>query len=93
MPRVLKVGKSSLPGQLLDLSFPDDETLAFWKATADGPDELAARVARFSRALTKDVTAKAGKSRMRQRPATGTNERPTRPRVRGKLLIMPKPAN
>ena len=47
MARVVKNGKLALPGRVLKLSFPDDETLAFWKATEDGPDEYAARVARF----------------------------------------------
>ncbi len=89
MPRIVEVGKTSLPGKILNLLLPDDETLAFWKATADDPDEFAARVARFSRALTNGVAAKAVKSPVRRPQGTGTSVQSTRPTVPGKLLIMP----
>jgi len=89
MPRAVKSGKSPVPDKILNLSFPDDETLAFWKTTADDPEEVAARVARFSRALNSEKAAKAVKSRFRRRQGTATSVRPTRPKVPGKLLIMP----
>ena len=90
MPRVVKIGKSSRPGKVVNLSFPDYETLAFWKATADDPAQLAARVARFSRVLAKDVEAKPITSPRRLRRETKTSLPLKRPRVLGKLLIMPK---
>ena len=82
--------RSTRRPKILRMSLPDDETLAFWKATADDLDEFAARLARFSRALNKEVVAKAVRSPRRRRRGTETSVRSARPRVLGKLLIMPK---
>ena len=38
-------------GKLLDMIFPDEGTMAFWKATEDYPGEYAQRVARYSRQM------------------------------------------
>jgi hypothetical protein len=38
--------------KLLAMALPDQETLAFWKATEDYPGEYAARIAAFSRRVT-----------------------------------------
>lgn len=89
MPRAVKSGKSPVPDKILQLSFPDDEAMAFWKATADDPDEVAARVAKFSRALNEGVAAKAVKSPLSRQQGTRTSAEPIRPKVLGKLLIMP----
>lgn len=54
MPRLEKIGrKLSAPSKILHMALPDEETLAFWKMTADDPHEYAARIARFSRAVGK----------------------------------------
>ena len=36
---------------MLHMTLPDEETLRFWKLTADSPREFADRVARFSRRM------------------------------------------
>ena len=36
---------------VLKISWPDPETVAFWRATADDPQEFARRIAKFSRRM------------------------------------------
>lgn len=90
MPRLEKIGKKrSAPSKILNLSFPDTETLAFWRMTADYPNEHATRVARFSRALGNNAgkTAVQSSERQWQDAARATQSR--RPKPLGKLLTMP----
>src|SRR5271157_2168895 len=87
MARVVKNGRSSLPGRVLNLTFPDDETLAFWKATEDGPDEYAARVARFSKALGKEQPRTAPLPPVRRLRDFATARRSHRALAR--VLVMP----
>ena len=90
MPRVEKVGKKPPePSKILHMSLPDEETLAFWKMTADDPHEYAARIARFSKALGKAAATKAVRPSERrwQDAARATQSRCSKPL--GKLLTMP----
>jgi hypothetical protein len=36
---------------VLQMVLPDQETLQFWRATADNPQEVAGRIAKFSRRM------------------------------------------
>lgn len=88
MPRVEKVGgKPSEPSKILHMSLPDEQTLAFWKMTAEDTREYADRVAKFSRALGGNDVTNAVQSRRRWQDAA----RAAHPRhPPGKLLVMPK---
>jgi hypothetical protein len=46
---------------VLQMVLPDRETLEFWRATADNPQEFASRVAKFSRRMT---TVRSGSARV-----------------------------
>ena len=69
--------------KILYISRPDEQTLAFWKATADDQNEYVARIAKFSRALGKN-----GTFRSWVRPAV----RRENGRSLGRLLFMPSRA-
>ena len=58
--QALQSSKGSDPPQQLELDFrapvlritwPDPQTVAFWRATADDPQEFARRLAKFSRRM------------------------------------------
>jgi len=51
MSKLEEIAKKPVPLKVICMAFPDAETLAFWRMTADGVDEYAARIARFSRAV------------------------------------------
>jgi hypothetical protein len=46
---------------VLQMVLPDRETLEFWRATADSPQEVAGRIAKFSRRMT---TVRCGSARV-----------------------------
>jgi len=48
VPRELQASRGN---SVLYMTLPDEETLRFWKLTADSPREFADRVARFSRRM------------------------------------------
>ena len=94
MPRVEKVGKKlSAPSKILHMALPDEKTLAFWRATADDPQEYAARIARFSRAIGKDATRNAIRSPERRRREAVRAVQSRRSKPLGKLLTMPSHPN
>lgn len=67
--------------KILNMSRPDDKTLAFWKATADDHNEYFARIAKFSRALGKNSRST---GRRRAPAMRADNAGPL-----GRLLVMP----
>jgi hypothetical protein len=80
---------ASAPRGSCVLRRPDEETLAFWRATADDPHEVASRIARFSRALGEESTRNAVQSsgfRLRN-AAIGVESRRSDPR--GRVLVLP----
>jgi hypothetical protein len=42
---------------VLQMVVPDQETLEFWRATADNPQEVADRIAKFSRSMQQCASA------------------------------------
>jgi hypothetical protein len=46
------------PRRAFVLRRPDEETLAFWRMTADDENEYVSRIARFSRALDEESARK-----------------------------------
>ncbi len=44
---------------VLQMVLPDQETLEFWRATADSPQEFAGRIAKFSRRMQRCASASA----------------------------------
>src|SRR5712692_11945179 len=90
MPKLKDIAKKgSAPSKILHMALPDDETLTFWKITADDPGEYAARVARFSRALGKDAKRTASRSPERLLRDAVPAVQSRRYKLPGKLLIMP----
>jgi hypothetical protein len=90
MPRLKEIAKKrSAPSKTLHLSFPDPETLAFWKMSADDPNEYAKRVARFSRALGNNASKGAAQSSERQWQDAAKLMQSRRSKPLGKLLMMP----
>lgn len=49
--RVPRQPRVSRGNSVLHMTLPDQETLRFWKLTADSPREVADRIARFSRRM------------------------------------------
>ena len=94
MPRLKEIAKKrSASSKILHMALPDEETLAFWKATADDPQEYAARIARFSRALGKDAKRNAFRSPERRRREAVRAVQSRRSKPLGKLLTMPSHPN
>lgn len=88
MSKLDKVGKKrSVPFKILPLSFPDPETAAFWRMTANDLDEYAARIAKFSRAVGGKPMRSAVESSGRRWRDAATAARSLRPL--GKVLVMP----
>ena len=83
------VATADNPRRAFVLRTPDGQTLAFWRATADYPHEVAARIAKFSRAVGEKAVTKAAQSEHRWRDAA-TAERSRRSDARGRVLVMPK---
>jgi hypothetical protein len=81
------VKKRSAPSKILHMSLPDEETLAFWKMTADDPREYAARIARFSCVVGEKAMTNAVQSSGRRWRDVATDALPRRPP--GKLLVLP----
>lgn len=90
MPKTKNVGKNpAVSPRIMHLRFPDEQTLAFWRATADDPGEYASRIAKFSR-LSKNQPKKVVKP-PRIRPAEIVKgEQSKNSRALGNLLVMPK---
>jgi hypothetical protein len=88
MPKLEKIGENrSAPSKILHMSFPDDETLAFWRMTAHDLNEYAARIARFSRTVGEGSMRNAVQSsghRWRDAANAVLARRPL-----GKVLVMP----
>lgn len=94
MRRVQNIDKkSSAPRKILHMSLPDEETLAFWKATADDPQEYADRITRFSRALGNNAKRNAFRSPERRRRNAVRAVQSRRSKPLGKLLTMPSHPN
>jgi hypothetical protein len=94
MPRLKEaIKRQSTPSKkILPMAFPDEETLAFWKSTADNPQECANRIAKFSRALGGKAVTSANQSTRRWRDAA-TATRSPRSDALGRVLVMPKHPN
>ena len=91
MSKIEKIKKRSAPSKILPLSFPDPETAAFWRMTANDLNEYAARIAKFSRAVGgKQIRSTVRSSDRRwQDVAIAT----LRQRPLGTLLVMPRKAD
>jgi hypothetical protein len=88
MPRLKEIAKKgSAPSKILHMALPDEETLAFWKMTAEDPAEFAARIAKFSRAVGGKPMRNAVQSSGRRWRDAATAARSLRPL--GKVLVMP----
>ena len=89
VPRIKKVGeKRPVPSKILNLSFPDQGTVRFWKMTADDPHEVVNRIARFSRALGRKSVTNAAQSGRRWLDSASA-PRSRRSRALGRVLVMP----
>ncbi len=53
---------------VLQMILPDQETLAFWRATADDPQEVADRVAKFSRRMQQCASVSARVTKNKSKP-------------------------
>ncbi len=73
---------------VLVLRRPDEETLAFWRMTADDFQEYVSRIARFSRALSEKSARNAVQSLSRNAAIAAE---PRRSKPPGRLLVMPSP--
>ena len=91
MSKLEEIAKKPVPLKVICMAFPDAETLAFWRMTADGVDEYAARIAKFSRAVGgKQIRSTVRSSDRRwQDVAIAT----LRQRPLGTLLVMPRKAD
>src|SRR5437667_4152505 len=92
MPKLEKIGKNpSAPSKILHMSVPDDETLAFWRVTADDLNEYAARIARFSRTVGEGPMRNAVQSSGHRWQDAATAVLSRRPL--GKVLVLPMRAD
>ena len=53
---------------VLQMVLPDQETLEFWRATADNPQEVAGRIAKFSRRMQQCASASTRVTKNRSKP-------------------------
>lgn len=88
MPKLEKiVKKRSAPPKILHMSLPDEDTMSFWRMTADDPREHVARIARFSRIVGGKVMTNAVQRSGRRLRDVATVALPRRPP--GNLLVLP----
>jgi hypothetical protein len=92
MSKLNKLGqKRSGTSKLLPLSFPDPETAAFWRMTADDLNEYARRIAKFSRAVGGETIRNVVKPSGRRWREVASAARSRHPPAR--LLVMPRLAD
>ena len=53
---------------VLQMVLPDQETLEFWRATADNPQEVAGRIAKFSRRMQQCASASTRVTKNKSKP-------------------------
>ena len=53
---------------VLQMFLPDQETLEFWRATADNPQEFAGRIAKFSRRMQQCTSVSARVTKNKSKP-------------------------
>jgi hypothetical protein len=53
---------------VLQMVLPDQETLQFWRATADNPQEVAGRIAKFSRRMQQCASVSARVTKNKSKP-------------------------
>jgi hypothetical protein len=53
---------------VLQMVLPDQETLEFWRATADYPQEVADRIAKFSRRMQRCASASTSVTKNKSKP-------------------------
>jgi hypothetical protein len=53
---------------VLQMVLPDQETLEFWRATADNPQEFAGRIAKFSRRMQRCASASTRVTKNKSKP-------------------------
>jgi hypothetical protein len=53
---------------VLQMVLPDQETLQFWRATADNPQEVADRIAKFSRSMQQCASASTRVTNSKSKP-------------------------
>jgi hypothetical protein len=53
---------------VLQMVLPDQETLEFWRATADYPQEVADRIAKFSRSMQQCASASTRVTKSKSKP-------------------------
>jgi hypothetical protein len=53
---------------VLQMVLPDQGTLEFWRATADNPQEVAGRIAKFSRRMQQCVSVSARVTKNKSKP-------------------------
>jgi hypothetical protein len=53
---------------VLQMVLPDQETLEFWRATADNPQEVADRIANFSRRMQQCASASTRVTKNKSKP-------------------------
>lgn len=53
---------------VLQMVLPDQETLDFWRATADNPQEFARRIAKFSRRMQRCESASTRVTKNKSKP-------------------------
>ena len=53
---------------VLQMVLPDQETLEFWRATADNPQEVAGRIAKFSRRMQQCTSVSARVTKNKSKP-------------------------
>jgi hypothetical protein len=89
MPQAKAIKKTHRPLRTLAMSLPDQDTVTFWKMTADSPHEWAVRIAKFSRRISNDGVKNVSRC---SRYRLGEHRSPVRARgvkPLGKLLVMP----
>jgi hypothetical protein len=89
IPQAKAIKKTHRPLRTLPMSLPDQDTVTFWKMTADSPHEWAVRIAKFSRRISNDGVKNATQCSRYRRRGHGLSVRAPRVKPLGKLLVMP----